>query len=126
MSERDMKYSAINFVEKLARLSENWSPKIIAQMNDYHFKLVKLQGNFVWHSHSDTDEVFIVLEGKLSIEFRDGIVELKPGEMFVVPKAIEHKPFAEKECKAMLVEPAGTINTGDTGGELTAEDDLWI
>jgi len=121
-----MKFSAINFEEKLAKFSEHWSPKIIAQMNDYHFKLVKFQGDFVWHSHDDTDEVFITLDGEMSIEFRDGEVDLKSGEMFVVPRGVEHKPFAEKECKIMLVEPAGTVNTGDTGGEMTAEDNVWI
>ena len=95
-------------------------------MNDYHFKLVKFQGDFVWHKHDDTDEVFIVLNGEMSIEFRDGKVELKQGELFVVPKGVEHKPSTKKECEIMLVEPAGTSNTGDTGGELTAEDNVWI
>ena len=121
-----MKYSAINLDEKLGKFSEHWSPKIIAQLNDYHFKLVKFQGDFVWHSHTDTDEVFITFDGAMSIEFRDGKVDLKAGEMFVVPKGVEHKPFAEKECKIMLVEPVGTINTGDMGGDLTAEDNVWI
>jgi len=121
-----MNYSAINFEEKLAKFSEYWSPKIIARMNDYHFKLVKLQGNFVWHTHADTDEVFIILDGEMSIEFRDGKVDLQAGEMFVVPRGAEHKPFGEKECKIMVIEPAGTINTGDAGGDLTAEDNVWI
>lgn len=121
-----MKYSAINLREKLDKFSEHWSPKIIAQMNDYHFKLVKFQGDFVRHSHTDTDETFIVIEGQMSIDFRDGRVDLKAGEMFVVPKGAEHKPFAEKECKIMLVEPAGTINTGDSGGAMTAKDNVWI
>jgi mannose-6-phosphate isomerase-like protein (cupin superfamily) len=91
-------------------------------MNDNHFKLVKIQGDFVWHKHDDTDEVFIALEGEMRIDFRDKKVEIKTGEMIVVPKGIEHKPFAEKECKIMLIEPAGTVNTG---GEKTAEDE-WI
>lgn len=121
-----MNCNAINLQNKLARFSDHWSPKIIAQMNDYHFKLVKFQGDFVWHRHEDTDEVFIVLEGEMSIEFRDGKVDLKSGEMFVVPKGTEHKPFAELECKVMLVEPVGTVNTGDAGGALTAEGDAWI
>ena len=121
-----MEFKSINFNEKLSKFSEYWSPKIIAQMNNYHFKVVKFRGEFVWHSHDDTDEVFIVLDGEMSIAFRDGSVELKEGEMFVVPKGAEHRPFAEKECKAVLVEPAGTINTGDTGGKMTAEDDVWI
>ena len=95
-------------------------------MNDVHFKIVKLQGEFVWHSHKDTDEVFIVLDGEMSIALRDGTVDLRAGELFVIPKGLEHKPFAEKECKVMLVEPAGTINTGGAGGEKTAEDNVWI
>lgn len=121
-----MEYSALNLNEKLAQFSEHWSPKIIAQMNDYHFKLAKFQGEFVWHSHADTDEVFIVLDGDMTIEFRDGRVALKAGEMFVVPKGVEHKPVAGSECKVMLVEPSGTINTGDAGSHLTAEDNVWI
>jgi len=121
-----MEYAAINFEEKLAKFSEHWSPKIVAQMNDYHFKLVKFRGEFVWHNHANTDEVFIVLDGQMAIDFRDGRVDLKTGEMLVVPKGVEHKPIAEDECKILLVEPAGTINTGDAGGELTAEDDVWI
>jgi mannose-6-phosphate isomerase-like protein (cupin superfamily) len=121
-----MEMKSINFEEKLSKFSEHWSPKVIAQMNDYHFKIVKFQGEFVWHSHDDTDEVFIVLEGEMAIAFRDGLVELKAGEMFVVPKGAEHKPHAAKECKAILVEPAGTINTGDAGGEMTADDNIWI
>ncbi len=121
-----MDYSAINFEEKFVKFSEHWSPKIIAQMNDYHFKLVKFRGEFVWHSHAETDEVFIALDGEMSIEFRDGMVALKAGEMFVVPKGLEHKPFAANECKIMLIEPAGTVNTGDAGGDLTADDNVWI
>jgi len=121
-----MEFKSINFNEKLFKFSEHWSPKIIAQMNNYHFKVVKFQGEFVWHCHEDTDEVFIVLDGEMSIAFRDGSVDLKTGEMFVVPRGAEHRPFAEKECSAMLVEPAGTINTGGTDGEMTAEDGVWI
>ena len=121
-----MDFQSINLKEKLSLFAEHWSPKIIAQMNDYHFKLVKLQGDFVWHRHDETDEVFIVLEGALSIDFREGRVILKSGEILVVPKGVEHKPFAEQECQVMLVEPAGTVNTGDAGGEMTAEDGIWI
>ena len=121
-----MDYTPINLQKKLAKFSDHWSPKIIAQMNDYHFKLVKFKGDFVWHSHDDTDEVFIVIDGKMSIQFRDGKVALKSGEMFVVPKGKEHKPFTDQECKIMLVEPAGTINTGDSGGDLTAKENVWI
>ena len=121
-----MVFNSINLEEKLSRFADHWAPKIIAQMNDYHFKLVKFRGEFVWHSHDDTDEVFMVLDGKMSIAFRDGSTELKSGEMLVVPKGIEHKPSAEKECKVMLVEPVGTINTGGTSGEMTADDNVWI
>jgi len=118
-------YAATNFAEKLAKLDQRWSPKIIAQMNDYHFKLVKIEGDFVWHSHADTDEVFIVLDGEVTIHFRDGGVVVRAGEMFVVPRGVEHKPFAARECRMMLVEPAGTVNTGDARSELTAKDE-WI
>jgi mannose-6-phosphate isomerase-like protein (cupin superfamily) len=121
-----MEYSAINLKEKLGRFSEQWSPKIIARMNDYHFKLVRFQGDFVWHSHSDTDETFIVIDGKMTIALPDGKVDLSAGEMFVVPKGVKHKPYAEEECKALLVEPAGTVNTGDAGGDMTTQDDVWI
>ena len=121
-----MEYAAINFREKLAKFSEQWSPKVIAQMNNYQFKLVKIQGEFVWHSHGETDDVFIVLDGEMSIELRDGRIDLKAGEMFVVPKGVEHKPVAKGECQLLLVEPVGTINTGDAGGEMTAADDVWI
>jgi mannose-6-phosphate isomerase-like protein (cupin superfamily) len=121
-----MDYTAINFSQKLAKFSERWSPRVIAQMNDYQFKLVRIQGEFVWHSHAETDEVFIVLEGAMSIDLPDGRVELKSGEMFVVPRGVEHKPVAETECKMLLVEPVGTVNTGDAGGPLTAENNVWI
>ena len=121
-----MNYGPINLEEKLARFSEHWSPKIIARMNDYHFKVVKVLGEFVWHAHAETDEVFIVLKGQLAIEFRDGKVALNEGEMFVVPKGIEHKPVAASECQILLVEPAGTVNTGDILNEKTAANDVWI
>ena len=121
-----MHYSAINFRQKLASFDDRWSPKVIAELNDYQFKLVKVEGDFVWHDHKETDEVFIVLEGELSIEFRDGAVRLSPGEMFVVPKGVEHKPRAENECHLLLVEPRGVVNTGDSGGDLTAESNVWI
>lgn len=121
-----MTYAPINFAEKLTRFSDHWAPKIIAQMNDYQFKLVKVQGEFVWHAHDDTDEVFIVLDGALTIHFRDGQVDLRAGEMFVIPRGVEHKPSAKDECRMMLVEPAGTINTGAAKSELTAQDGVWV
>ena len=116
----------INFQNKLELFSEHWSPKVIAEMNDYQFKLVKIQGEFTWHHHLDTDETFIVLEGSMGIEFKERTVHLREGEMFVVPRGEEHKPFAENECKVLLVEPKGVVNTGETGGTLTAENDVWL
>ncbi len=116
----------INFQDKLAKFSEHWTPKVIAEMNDYQFKLVKIQGEFVWHNHSDTDEVFIVIEGSMKIEFDEETVELNEGEMYVVPKGVQHKPYAEQECKIMLVEPKGVVNTGESDSELTADNDVWI
>ena len=121
-----MELKPINLEEKLLKFTDFMAPKNIARMNDYHFKLVTFQGEFVWHCHDSTDEVFIVLHGDMSIAFRDGSINLKAGEMFVVPKGVEHKPFAKKECKAMLVEPADMINTGDTRSEMTADDNMWI
>ncbi|TEQ00538.1 cupin domain-containing protein [Pseudomonas aeruginosa] len=117
---------AINFAAKLALFDDRWQPRVIAQMNDYQFKLVKIEGDFVWHSHADTDETFIVLAGRLRIDFRDGAVHLGPGEMYVVPRGVEHKSFAEGEVRMLLVEPCGVRNTGDQGGERTAVNDLWI
>ena len=116
----------INLEDKLSKFSEHWSPKVIAEMNDYQFKLVKIEGEFVWHEHPDTDEVFIVIEGTMQIEFEDRTIELSEGEMLVVPKGVRHKPYAEEECKVMLVEPRGVVNTGDAEGELTAPNDDWI
>jgi mannose-6-phosphate isomerase-like protein (cupin superfamily) len=124
--------SSINFNEKLSKFTELWSPKVIASMNDYEFKLVKIKGEFVWHSHEDTDEVFIVLNGEMHIDLKDGIEEtkvmLKEGEMFVVPKGVLHRPVAEEECKVLLVEPSGVVNTGDqeNGSSLRAPNDVWI
>ncbi len=116
----------INLNEKLTKFNDQWSPKVIGEMNDYQFKLVKVQGDFVWHSHQDTDEVFFVVKGHMVIEFRDGEVELSDGEMYIVPKGVEHKPYAEEECHIMLVEPKGVTNTGEAESELTAENDIWI
>ncbi|MCC2609277.1 cupin domain-containing protein [Neorhizobium sp. Rsf11] len=122
----DFSRASINLAEKLQRIPDLWQPRVVAEMNDYQFKLVRIQGDFIWHDHPETDETFIVLEGDLRIDFRDGSVHIGPGEMFVVPKGVEHKPFAEKEVKMMLVEPRGVLNTGHEGGERTAQNDLWI
>ncbi|MBU2924679.1 cupin domain-containing protein [Colwellia sp. 1_MG-2023] len=121
-----MNNDVINFKDKFTKFTEHWSPRVVAEMNDYQFKLVKVEGEFVWHDHPDTDEVFIVIEGTLNIEFRDGIVTLNSGEMFVIPKGVEHKPFANNECKIMIVEPKGVVNTGDSDSTLTAQNDVWI
>ena len=121
-----MTYQSVNVEEKLSKFSEHWSPKIIAQMNDYHFKLAKVQGEFIWHNHPETDEVFLVIKGQLNIHFRDGQVTLNEGEMYVVPRGVEHKPVADEECHILLIEPAGTINTGEIVDEKTAAADIWI
>ncbi|NUS71691.1 MAG: cupin domain-containing protein [Ensifer adhaerens] len=119
-------YKPINFAEKLSLFSDQWQPRVLAELNDYQFKIVRIEGDFIWHDHEDTDEAFIVLEGTLRIDFRDGAVTLGPGEMYVVPKGVEHKPYAEQEVKMLLIEPRGTLNTGHEGGERTAENDRWI
>ena len=121
-----MSYEPINLQRKFSLVDERWKPKVVAEMNDYQFKVVKLQGDFIWHDHQDTDETFIVVEGKLRIDFRDGAVNLSAGEMFVVPRGVEHKPFAENEVKLLLIEPRGVRNTGGEGGERTAPNDAWI
>ena len=121
-----MSEPALNLKEKLALFDDQWSPKIIAEMNEIQFKLAKIQGEFVWHSHADTDEVFMVLDGRMAIEVRDGRTNLSAGEMLVVPKGVEHRPVASQECHVLLVEPRGVVNTGDAGGDLTAVNDIWI
>ena len=121
-----MNRKAINFQQKFSLFTEQWEPKVVAEMNDYQFKVVRLEGDFIWHDHKDTDETFIVLDGKLRIDFRDGAVNLSAGEMFVVPKGVEHKPFANGEVKLLLIEPRGVLNTGHEAGDRTAQNDVWI
>jgi len=121
-----MNYFPINLKEKLSKFDNHRSSRVVAQMNDYQFKLVKVQGEFVWHDHPDTDEAFIVIDGLLDIKFRDGKVSLAPGEMLVIPKGVDHKPVAQAECQIMVVEPKGVVNTGNAEGELTAENDVWV
>ena len=116
----------INLKSKFDKFHEQWSPKIIAEMNDYHFKLVKIKNEFIWHEHEDTDEVFIVIEGKIGIEFENETIEINEGEMIVVPKGKKHRPFAKKEAKIMLIEPRGVVNTGNIESEITAASDQWI
>ena len=112
----------INIADKLRRIEDQWAPKIIAEMDGFQIKLVKLEGDFVWHSHLDTDEAFLVIEGRLRIDFRDGAVTLDQGEMLVVPRGVEHKPFAEAECQVMLFERQGTVNTGDAAENARTSD----
>ncbi len=116
----------INLLSKFDLFFEHWSPKVVAEMNDYQFKLVKLKGSFIRHDHKDTDEVFIVIEGSMSIELSDTTVNLNQGEMLVVPRGELHRPFAAEECKVLLVEPRGVVNTGDVDSEQTAVNDVWI
>jgi mannose-6-phosphate isomerase-like protein (cupin superfamily) len=125
-SDSEKRREVINFARKFALFSEQWQPKVVAELNDYQFKIVRIAGDFVWHDHPETDEAFIVLDGELRIDLRDRSVVLGPGEMFVVPKGTEHKPFAENEVKMLLIEPRGTLNTGHEGGERTAQNDVWI
>ena len=121
-----MQYEPINLVQKLALFKDQWSPRVIAEMNDYQIKLSKLQGEFVWHRHVETDEAFLVLEGELTLEFRDGAVRLAPGELYVVKKGVEHLPRAEGECHVLVIEPRGVINTGEQVSDRTAANDVWI
>lgn len=114
---------AVDLAEKLSLFSEYWSPKVVARLNDYQIKVVKVKGEFVWHSHEDTDELFVVVAGDLRIQLRDGDVRLGPGQLFVVPRGVEHCPIAEGEVHALLIEPIGVVNTGDAGGGMTASYD---
>lgn len=116
----------IRLAAKFEQFKEHWSPRVIAEMNDYQFKLVKMEGEFVWHRHEHTDEVFVVIEGEMEIGFRDRDVVVSAGEMFVIPKGVEHITRATRECKAMIIEPRGVVNTGEAGGSLTAANDVWI
>jgi mannose-6-phosphate isomerase-like protein (cupin superfamily) len=116
----------INFKSKFEKFNDLWSPKVIAEMNDYQFKLVKIKDDFVWHEHNDTDEVFIVISGVIWIEFKDETIQINTGEMIVVPKGTKHRPYATEEAQIMLVEPKGVVNTGDIESDLTALDDQWV
>ena len=118
--------NTVNFAEKFSKFADHWSPHVIAQLNDLHVKIAKIKGEFVWHSHPDTDELFIVNKGEMVIHLRDREVAMRAGDMFVVPKGVEHKPVAVEECEIVMIEPAGTVNTGDAGGDLTVEEPPWI
>jgi mannose-6-phosphate isomerase-like protein (cupin superfamily) len=116
----------INFNEKYLKFSEYWEPKVISKMNNYQFKLVKIKGDFVWHSHEETDEAFIVIEGKMEIHLRTDIIKLNSGELYVVKKGVEHKPFAEKDCHIMIIEPENISNTGNKNNKMTSKNNIWI
>src|SRR6187399_304625 len=118
-----MSYQPVDLAERLGHISDLWSPKVVARLNDYEIKLVRLKGEFVWHTHEDTDELFLVIDGVLTIQRRDGDVTLQPGQLYVVPRGVEHCPIADGEVRAMLIEPAGVVNTGDAGGAMTAQYD---
>lgn len=124
-SERG-KMEVVNLADKLGLIAEQWSPRVVAECNDYQLKLAKIEGEFVWHSHPETDEVFFVVEGELTLEFRDRTAVLRAGELLVVPRNVEHKPRAERECRILLIEPRGVVNTGDAGGERTMPNDIWV
>ena len=111
---------AINLAKKLNLFSEHWSPRTIASANGQEFKLAKLKGDFVWHHHDHSDEVFLVVKGQLDIELQDGCIHLKEGDMAVIPKGVEHRPRAKEECAVLLMDKIGTVNTGQSGGPLTA------
>lgn len=121
-----MMINVVNLTEKFSMLTEQWAPRVIAQLNDYHFKIAKIQDEFIWHSHSETDEVFLVIEGSLRIHLRDGELHLEKGELCVIPRGVEHKPAAENECQILMIELAGTLNTGDAGGDRTVDNVEWI
>ena len=120
------KSKKINIKQKFSKFSEYWSPKVLAEMNDYEFKIARIKGEFIWHNHTETDEVFIVIEGSMKILLKGKTIQLFEGDLYVVPKGTDHKPVAEKECKLMLVELKGTKNTGSETHKLTAEDNQWI
>lgn len=122
-----MQDRVVDLAQKLSMFSDHWSPKVVARMNDYEIKVVKVQGEFTWHAHEDTDELFFVIDGELTIQMRDADVSLRPGQLFVVPRGVEHCPIANGEVHAMLIEPVGVVNTGDAGGALNAaHDDSFV
>ena len=118
-----MSAEAVDLERKLSLFTELWSPKVVARVNDHDVKVVKVKGEFVWHRHDDTDELFLVLRGRLRVQLRADAVELGPGQLYVVPKGVEHCPVADDETHALLLEPRGVVNTGDAGGDLTATHD---
>lgn len=118
--------NVINIAEKLAQIDDHWNPRIVAELNGQHVKLVRFQGEFVWHQHDDADEMFLVIEGRFRMDFRDKQVWLNAGEFIVVPRGVEHRPVAEEEVQVMLFEPAGTVNTGDADDQTLKSDAQWL
>ena len=121
-----MDIEVINFAKKFDKIKELHSYKVIAQMNNYYFKLVRARREFIWHQHPETDEVFMIIAGNLVIELGDRTLHLTEGEMVVIPKGVKHKPSCKEECEILLIEPKGTVNTGNAGGRLTDTDLEWI
>jgi mannose-6-phosphate isomerase-like protein (cupin superfamily) len=111
----------VNLSDKLGQFTEKWNPRIIGELNGQHVKLVKVEGEFIWHQHADEDELFLVLSGQLSIHLRDRTIDLEEGEFFIVPRGVEHKPVAESETHVLVFEPASTLNTGNVRSERTVE-----
>lgn len=116
----------INLAQKASLIEQQWSPRVVAEMNDYQFKVVRIEGEFIWHSHPETDEAFLVLEGTLRIDLPEGCVHVNPGELYVVPRGVAHRTAAQGEAKLMMIEPRGILNTGHEAGERTALNDVWI
>ncbi|AOS63077.1 cupin domain-containing protein [Actinoalloteichus hymeniacidonis] len=118
--------STVSLADKLGRIDDHWSPRIVAQLNDQHVKVVKLLGEFVWHEHADTDELFLVVHGTLHIDLPDERRTLRTGELFVVPRGVRHRPVAEQECQVVLIEAAGTVNTGDRSDSELTNPAEWL
>ena len=116
----------VNLARKASLIEQQWSPRVVAEMNDYQFKVVRIEGECIWHSHPETDEAFLVLEGTLRIDLPAGCVYVNPGELYVVPRGVEHRTAAKGEAKLMMIEPRGILNTGHEDGERTALNDVWI
>lgn len=128
MAELRHQYSSVpvNLAHTASLIEQQWSPRVVAEMNDYQFKVVRIEGEFIWHSHPETDEAFLVLEGTLRIDLLEGCVYVNPGELYVVPRGVEHRTAAQGEAKLMMIEPRGILNTGHEDGERTALNDVWI
>jgi len=117
---------AINLLEKAGLVDALWSPRVVGELNDVQVKVARIHGDFVWHDHQHTDELFLVVKGSMRVEYRDRAVTLNEGEMHIVPKRVEHRTAADEECWCVIMEPRGVVNTGEAGGELTAPNDVWV